>query len=218
MWPLSSTASRAAKDDRHDDTASAGQNNPRSSPGRAPPGARGGPGPGGSSSSGGRRQPRGPSISNLVNKVKPAARLEVTAQRQRGGSRTDRSRSQPEPQQTGHRWQPSDGPASGDRRGGCTLPDSGTGGRAWPQARLVLAAEPGHKPERCARSSLRFGASQARGFRPTLPPEVPVRLAGVAYDAELADRIRYLIGTGPGVTEKKMFGGLAFLIGGDMAS
>ena len=43
------------------------------------------------------------------------------------------------------------------------------------------------------------------------------RLAGMAYDTELADRIRFLIGTGPGVTEKKMFGGLAFLIGGNMA-
>ncbi len=39
----------------------------------------------------------------------------------------------------------------------------------------------------------------------------------MAYDAELADRIRFLIGTGPGITEKKMFGGLAFLIGGNMA-
>jgi hypothetical protein len=39
----------------------------------------------------------------------------------------------------------------------------------------------------------------------------------VAYDSELADRIRFLIGTGPGVTEKKMFGGLAFLVGGNMA-
>jgi hypothetical protein len=39
----------------------------------------------------------------------------------------------------------------------------------------------------------------------------------VPYDVELADRIRYLIGTGPGVTEKKMFGGLAFLIGGNMS-
>ena len=39
----------------------------------------------------------------------------------------------------------------------------------------------------------------------------------MGYDAELADRIRYLIGTGPGVSEKKMFGGLAFLIGGNMA-
>jgi hypothetical protein len=39
----------------------------------------------------------------------------------------------------------------------------------------------------------------------------------MAYDAELADRIRFLIGTGPGLTEKKMFGGLAFLIGGNLA-
>jgi TfoX/Sxy family transcriptional regulator of competence genes len=39
----------------------------------------------------------------------------------------------------------------------------------------------------------------------------------MAYDTELADRIRFLIGSGQGVTEKKMFGGLAFLIGGNMA-
>jgi TfoX N-terminal domain len=39
----------------------------------------------------------------------------------------------------------------------------------------------------------------------------------MAYDEELAGRIRQLIGSDPGVTEKKMFGGLAFLIGGNMA-
>jgi hypothetical protein len=39
----------------------------------------------------------------------------------------------------------------------------------------------------------------------------------MAFDAELADQIRFLIGAEPGVTEKKMFGGLAFLIGGNMA-
>jgi TfoX/Sxy family transcriptional regulator of competence genes len=39
----------------------------------------------------------------------------------------------------------------------------------------------------------------------------------MAYDEELADRIRALIGQEPGVTEKKMFGGLAFLIGGNMS-
>jgi TfoX/Sxy family transcriptional regulator of competence genes len=39
----------------------------------------------------------------------------------------------------------------------------------------------------------------------------------VAYDEELADRIRELIGSGIDLTEKKMFGGLAFLIGGNMA-
>jgi TfoX/Sxy family transcriptional regulator of competence genes len=38
----------------------------------------------------------------------------------------------------------------------------------------------------------------------------------MAYDEELADRIRRLI-AGEGVTEQKMFGGLAFLIGGNMA-
>ena len=37
------------------------------------------------------------------------------------------------------------------------------------------------------------------------------------YDQELADRIRELIGSEPELTEKKMFGGLAFLIGGNMA-
>ncbi len=38
----------------------------------------------------------------------------------------------------------------------------------------------------------------------------------MAYDTELADRIRFLIGAGPGVTEKRVFGGLAFLVGGNM--
>jgi hypothetical protein len=39
----------------------------------------------------------------------------------------------------------------------------------------------------------------------------------VAYDEELADRIRELVGLERGLSEKKMFGGLAFLIGGNMA-
>ena len=39
----------------------------------------------------------------------------------------------------------------------------------------------------------------------------------MAYDTELADRMRFLIGTGPGLTDKKMFGGLAFLVNGNMA-
>jgi hypothetical protein len=39
----------------------------------------------------------------------------------------------------------------------------------------------------------------------------------VAYDEELADRIRDLLAVEPGLTEQKMFGGLAFLIGGNMA-
>lgn len=39
----------------------------------------------------------------------------------------------------------------------------------------------------------------------------------VAYDEDLADRIRGLVADEPGVTEKAMFGGLAFLIGGNMS-
>ena len=39
----------------------------------------------------------------------------------------------------------------------------------------------------------------------------------VAYDEELADRIRALVADEPGLEEKQMFGGLAFLIGGNMA-
>jgi TfoX/Sxy family transcriptional regulator of competence genes len=39
----------------------------------------------------------------------------------------------------------------------------------------------------------------------------------MAYDEELAERIRELILGEPGLTEKKMFGGLAFLVGGNMA-
>jgi len=39
----------------------------------------------------------------------------------------------------------------------------------------------------------------------------------VAYDEQLAQRIRALVATEQGLTEKKMFGGLAFLIGGHMA-
>ena len=39
----------------------------------------------------------------------------------------------------------------------------------------------------------------------------------MAYDEDLARRIRELLADEPGVTEKKMFGGLAFLVGGNMA-
>jgi TfoX/Sxy family transcriptional regulator of competence genes len=39
----------------------------------------------------------------------------------------------------------------------------------------------------------------------------------VAYDEELAGRIRQELASEPAVTEKKMFGGLAFLVHGNMA-
>jgi hypothetical protein len=42
-------------------------------------------------------------------------------------------------------------------------------------------------------------------------------IVAMAFDEELAGRIRQLIGSDPELTEKRMFGGLAFMIGGNMA-
>jgi TfoX/Sxy family transcriptional regulator of competence genes len=39
----------------------------------------------------------------------------------------------------------------------------------------------------------------------------------MAYDEELADRIRELVAEEPALTERKMFGGLGFLVGGNMS-
>jgi hypothetical protein len=39
----------------------------------------------------------------------------------------------------------------------------------------------------------------------------------MAYDEDLANRIRELIAAEPDVTEQRMFGGLAFLVAGNMA-
>jgi TfoX/Sxy family transcriptional regulator of competence genes len=39
----------------------------------------------------------------------------------------------------------------------------------------------------------------------------------MAYDEDLANRIRELLAGEAGVTEQRMFGGLAFLIGGNMS-
>jgi TfoX/Sxy family transcriptional regulator of competence genes len=39
----------------------------------------------------------------------------------------------------------------------------------------------------------------------------------MAYDEDLADRIRELLGAHKGVEEKRMFGGLAFLVNGNMS-
>jgi len=40
---------------------------------------------------------------------------------------------------------------------------------------------------------------------------------GMTFDEDLANRLRELVGRERGVTEQKMFGGLAFLINGNMA-
>jgi hypothetical protein len=42
-------------------------------------------------------------------------------------------------------------------------------------------------------------------------------MAPVAFDIELGDRVRALVADEPGLTERKMFGGLAFLFGGHLA-
>lgn len=39
----------------------------------------------------------------------------------------------------------------------------------------------------------------------------------MTYDEQLADRVRTLLEGETGLTERKMFGGLAFLLGGNMA-
>jgi TfoX N-terminal domain len=39
----------------------------------------------------------------------------------------------------------------------------------------------------------------------------------MAYDIDLANRIRELLAQRPGIDEKQMFGGLAFLIGGHLS-
>jgi len=41
--------------------------------------------------------------------------------------------------------------------------------------------------------------------------------AGMPYDKDLADRVRGQLSDEGGATEKRMFGGLAFLLGGNMA-
>jgi TfoX N-terminal domain len=51
-----------------------------------------------------------------------------------------------------------------------------------------------------------------------MPEEGPGSHAwNVAYDEELAERIRDVVQGEPGLSEKRMFGGLAFLIHGNMA-
>lgn len=39
----------------------------------------------------------------------------------------------------------------------------------------------------------------------------------MSYDQQLADEIRTTIGSHPGVTEREMFGGIAFMVNGNMA-
>ena len=58
-----------------------------------------------------------------------------------------------------------------------------------------------------------LGAAAARPLLSRAGPTIAV----MAYDEELAERIRELLLGESDVAEKKMFGGLAFLVGGNMA-
>ncbi len=74
-------------------------------------------------------------------------------------------------------------------------------------------ADPGPEQLQKGRTSADGGVPNAfldtNWNRPDNPP--------VAYDTELADRIRALLLFEPDVSEKRMFGGLAFLVHGHMA-
>jgi TfoX/Sxy family transcriptional regulator of competence genes len=62
-----------------------------------------------------------------------------------------------------------------------------------------------------------YAGSGRKAVTQHTPTRDAVRSPAVAYDEELANRIRELIGSRRHVTEKKMFGGLAFLVTGNMA-
>ena len=76
--------------------------------------------------------------------------------------------------------------------------------------------------ERCPPSNT------SRRSTPSEPLRVPVPLrmvkhvlprdtAVVAYDVDLADRLREILANEPGLVERLMFGGLAFMVAGHMA-
>jgi hypothetical protein len=70
--------------------------------------------------------------------------------------------------------------------------------------------------ERAVNNGLRsrFHAKEKRrAASPSLVDDDPA----VAYDEDLANRIRELIASGPDVSEQTMFGGLVFLVGGKMS-
>jgi hypothetical protein len=83
-----------------------------------------------------------------------------------------------------------------------------------PDRRAVLCRRDGFAGRRPSRPC---PARSRRHVRTRTASAALGRLTGMAYDQELADRIRRLIDSAPDLTEKKMFGGLAFLIAGHMA-
>ena len=74
---------------------------------------------------------------------------------------------------------------------------------------VVLSRRPVDGDEMPARRA----KEKPRAASPSLVDDDP----GVAYDEDLANRIRELIASEPDVSEQTMFGGLVFLVGGKMS-
>src|SRR6185437_2435554 len=80
-------------------------------------------------------------------------------------------------------------------------------------ARVVQAARrPGLIPRRTVAGD-RHGTPRPPATFLTLVSDLE---AAVAYDEDLADRVREVLPHGEAVTERRMFGGLAFMLGGHM--
>src|SRR5205807_2131420 len=84
-------------------------------------------------------------------------------------------------------------------------------------ARCASSGSTMTRPQPARRRSSRTTSSESgRGAR-LHPPGRARGNCGMSYDEDLAERIRGLVGAEPDLTEKTMFGGLAFMIGGNMA-
>jgi len=80
--------------------------------------------------------------------------------------------------------------------------------RVGSSARAAARSTCGPRTRLCAAAKCTVSSAGTRRPRETLR---------MAYDVELADRIRAVVQAEPGLAERRMFGGLAFLIHGNMA-
>lgn len=81
------------------------------------------------------------------------------------------------------------------------------GPRAWATATRSPSARQSDSRARRSHPSWRRSGQRALNWD----------TAVVAYDVDLADRLREILAAEPDVTEKRMFGGLAFMVAGHMA-
>ncbi len=79
-------------------------------------------------------------------------------------------------------------------------------------------ASPRPEPAGCGTRSLPSAAARRVPSRSTRAPGSPAESCRrlVAYDERLADRVRELVGGREGFSERKMFGGIAFMLHGNM--